>query len=200
MPRLIRTNLDFGGTSRPVNVPAAIANGQPVIFEQISKTDTYPIPANVLRPQAVGPGITDITTTNGIKIGVADFDGVTVETANFSDIRPFGWDGSNPTAKFQWMPGSGATAGNVVAWEIAITALNENDSRDVTPTYVTVTDTVITAQRDHTTASTPAIPVQGTLLTDSRLQIWVRRDPNNAADNMAQDARLVSAILTFTLS
>ena len=161
--------------------------------------DNYAIPANVLRPQAVGPEITDITTTtNGVKIGVANFDGVAVEIANFSDVRPKNWDGTNPTAQFLWQPAAGGSG--AVTWGIAITAINEGDVVDVAPTWTEVNDAVVTAERDQTTAATAAIAIQGTVTADSRLQFWVRRNPADGGDTMAQDASLLSVVLTFALS
>lgn len=162
-------------------------------------SDNYAIPANVLLPQATGPAIGTITTTtNGIKIGVADFDGVAVEIANFTDARPRNWNGTSPTARFLWQAAAGGTG--AVRWGIAITALNEGDVIDVAPTWVEVTDAVVTAERDQLTASTAAVSVSGTLTADSRLQFWVRRNPADAGDTMTQDARLVSVILTFGLT
>lgn len=161
--------------------------------------DNYAIPANVLLPQATGPALATITTTtNGIKTGVADFDGVAVETANFTDARPKNWDGTNPTAKFLWR--AAASGSGAVTWGIAITALNEGDVVDVAPTWTEVTDAVVTAERDQLTAATAAISIQGTLTADSRLQFWVRRNPAAGGDTMTQDARLVAVVLTFALS
>jgi hypothetical protein len=161
--------------------------------------DNYAIPANVLIPQATGPALATITTaTNGIKTGVADFDGATAEIANFSDARPKNWDGSNPTAQFRWRAAIGGTG--AVTWSIAITALNEGDVVDVAPTWTSVSDSVVTAERDQLTAATAAIAIQGTLNADSRLQFWIRRNPADGGDTMSQDARLVETILTFALT
>lgn len=161
--------------------------------------DNYAIPANVLLPQATGPALATITTaTNGIKVGVADFDGVAVEVANFTDARPKNWDGTNPTAKFLWQPA--ASGSGAVTWGIAITALNEGDAVDVAPTWTEVNDAVVTAERDQLSAATAAISIQGTVTADSRLQFWIRRNPADGSDTMTQDARLVSVILTFALT
>jgi hypothetical protein len=161
--------------------------------------DNYAIPANVLIPQATGPALATITTsTNGIKIGVADFDGTVAEVANFSDARPKNWDGTNPTAKFRWRAATGGTG--AVTWSIAITAINEGDVVDVAPTWTSVSDAVVTAERDQLTAATAAIAIQGTLNADSRLQFWIRRNPADGGDTMSQDARLVETILTFALA
>jgi hypothetical protein len=161
--------------------------------------DNYAIPANVLLPQATGPALATITTsTNGIKTGVADFDGVAAEVANFTDARPKNWDGTNPTAKFLWR--AAASGSGAVTWGVAITALNEGDVVDVAPTWTEVSDSVVTAERDQITASTAAISIQGTVTADSRLQFWIRRNPADAGDTMTQDARLVAVVLTFALS
>lgn len=162
--------------------------------------DNYSIPANILLPQDTGPEITTITTTtNGVKIGIANFDGTVIEVANFSDARPKNWDDTDPTAKFRWQAATGG-AGLSVVWGIAITAINEGEPRDVAPTWVEVTDAVVTVERDQLTAATAAIPIQGTLTADSRLQFWVRRNTLATGDNMSVDARLVSVDLTFALS
>jgi hypothetical protein len=129
---------------------------------------------------------------------VADFDGAVVEVANFSDARPKNWDGTNPTAKFRWR--AAASGSGAVTWEIAITALNEDDVVDVAPTWTAVSDSVVTAERDQLTAATAAIAIQGTLNADSRLQFWIRRNPGDGGDTMSQDARLVETILTFALT
>jgi hypothetical protein len=161
--------------------------------------DNYAIPANVLIPQATGPSLATITTsTNGIKTGVADFDGTVAEVANFSDARPKNWDGTNPTAKFRWRAATGGTG--AVTWSIAITALNEGDVVDVAPTWTSVSDAVVTAERDQLTASTAASAIQGTLTADSALHYWIRRNPGDAGDTMTQDGRLVETILTFALT
>jgi hypothetical protein len=161
--------------------------------------DNYAIPANVLIPQATGPALATITTsTNGIKTGVADFDGTVAEVANFSDARPKNWDGTNPTAKFRWRAATGGTG--AVTWSIAITAINEGDVVDVAPTWTSVSDAVVTAERDQLTAATAAIAIQGTLTADSRLQFWIRRNPADGGDTMSQDARLVETIFTFALT
>jgi hypothetical protein len=120
------------------------------------------------------------------------------EIANFSDFRPKNWDGSNPTAKILWQAATGGTG--AVVWEIAITALNEGDDVDVNPAYTRIIDAVVTAGRDQLTDASSPIAIQGTLTADSRLQFWIRRDPGVVDDTMTQDARLVSAILTFALT
>jgi hypothetical protein len=115
-----------------------------------------------------------------------------------TDARPKNWSGANPTAKFLWQPA--ASGSGAVTWGIAITALNENDVVDVAPTWTTVNDAVVTAQRDQLTAATSAISIQGTVTADSRLQYWIRRDPTDGSDTMSQDARLVAVVLTFALT
>jgi hypothetical protein len=129
---------------------------------------------------------------------VADFDGTVAEVANFSDARPKNWDGTNPTAKFRWRAATGGTG--AVTWSIAITAINEGDVVDVAPTWTSVSDAVVTAERDQLTAATAAIAIQGTLTADSRLQFWIRRNPADGGDTMSQDARLVETIFTFALT
>ena len=51
--------------------------------------DNYSIPGHILMPQASGPSIGMIITgVNGIRVPSRIFDGVAVETANFTDARP----------------------------------------------------------------------------------------------------------------
>jgi hypothetical protein len=161
--------------------------------------DNYAIPANVFLPQATGPTLETITTPlNEIKIGVLDFDGVSIQVANFTDFRPKNWDGSNPSAKFLWQAAVGGSG--AVTWGIAITSINEGNAVDVAPVWTEVNDAVVTAEMDQLTASTSAIAIQGTVTANSRLQFWVRRNPADGGDNMTQDARLVAVVLTFALT
>jgi hypothetical protein len=158
--------------------------------------DNYAIPGGVLEPQATGPTIEVLTSaTNGIEQRVATFSGVTTQTANFSDARPKNWDGSDPTARFRFRAAAGATGAATFA--IAITAINEGDVVDVAPTFVQVNDALVTAGRDQLTDATAAIPIQGTLQANSRLQFWIRRNKGDAADTMSANCHLISTIITF---
>ena len=140
-----------------------------------------------------------ITGVNGIRIPCADFDGVAVETANFTDARPQNWDGTSPTARFRFQAAAGGTG--AVVWEIAIAAVNEGDDPDIVPSYTAVTDAIVTAERDQLTPATAPVPISGTLTADSRLQFWIRRNPAAAGDTMTgADARLLSVDLLFALA
>lgn len=172
-----------------------ICNG----FSNTSLTDlgflkTIYIPAAAMSPM----------TTNGAQAGQYEyptndtiqsyyaFDGATSESIGISFPFPEGWNRSTIKAKFFWSSDTGSTAGDVVIWRIAMTAIGNGSALDVAWSgNQGIADTLLAdnGAQLQITAATPAITVQGTPTLGKLISIKVYRDVTGV-DDMVEDAWL----------
>jgi len=160
-----------------------VASGDPVV-----KVLRAMPPASSYATFDVRPG--GSTPAEGVE--VLDFDGTSIEYMDFL-CRLEGYDGGGLTFTLPWSATS-ATSGSV-RWGIAIRSMVD-DAEDVdaahTYDYNEVTDTTASATGE---LSYPVITFTDGADMDSWAEgelaiVRVRRDPTNAADDIASDAEL----------
>ncbi len=176
------------------------------VFQQIgnnwSNTDataygflkTIYVPASAmvaLATNGASAGTYEYTTNDTIQQYYA-FDGTTEEYVSFSIPFPEGWDRSTIKAKFFWSSDSGSTAADTVEWEIALTAIGDNDALDVAWGGAQVISDALLANGGadlQVTAATPAITVQGTPALGDLITCRISRNVGGT-DDMTEDAWL----------
>ena len=127
-----------------------------------------------------------------------DFDGTSIEYAQFSLPMPKKWNEGTITAKFIWSHPSTTTNFGVV-WNIQAVAVSDDDPIAVAfGTAVSVTDTGGTTNDLYHSAETGAMTVSGTPQAEDVVFFRVYRDPTAGGDTMAVDARLHAVVLYIT--
>ncbi len=135
------------------------------------------------------------TATNKVIVPVFDFDTTTQEFVAVAIPSPHFWDASTVTVQFIWTAASG-TGG--VVWAAQGIAFSDDDALDTAyGTEQTVTDTLITAVDDHHTAFTSAITIAGTPVAGDLVCLRFKRNPADAGDTLAADARLIGVKVRF---
>jgi len=162
---------------------------------------SFYIPAAAIRPSSSG-GCASLalatTASNQPDISSLDFDATTAEYAQFWIRMPKSWDEGTITASFLWS--HAATTTNFgVRWGIQAVAVSDGDSMAAAyGTAQEVTDTGGTTNTLYASAKTSAITVAGTPAAEDLVAFRVYRDPDNAGDTMAVDARLMGVNVFFT--
>jgi hypothetical protein len=159
-------------------------------------THTMWIPAYgmISRTTAGAADGTSETTTNKIMLQTKDFDTAADEFVQFHLQMPKSWNEGTITASFIWTAASGS---GTVTWGIQAIALSNDDAIDTAfGTAQTVTDTLITAEDQHTTAATSAMTVGGSPAAEDWVVFQVYRDVS--ADSLGVDAKLIGVKLTIT--
>ncbi len=137
------------------------------------------------------------TTTNRIQMAGFLFDGTTQEHVQFYLGAPKSWDKGTVVARFLYAPTT--TSSTATRWEIAARAFGDGDALDTAfGTAVGVDTSHTTANQVEVSASTSALTVAGTPVTDDLLIFQVSRAPANAGDTYTADARLLGVWVDFT--
>lgn len=138
------------------------------------------------------------TATNKVNLKSLDFDGTTAEYAQFSFRAPKRWNEGTCTAIFVWAhPATTVNFG--VTWKIQGIALSDNDAADAAfGTAIAVSDTGGVTNNIYLTAETAAMTLGGTPQEGDLLFFQVYRDPADASDTMAVDAKLLGVHLFWT--
>lgn len=138
------------------------------------------------------------TTTNKVMLSTLDFDATTAEYAQFSVYLPSSYNSSTFTYRVSWSHAS-TTVNFGVAWRLAARAFGDDDAMDAAMgTAVTVTDTGGTTDDQYVTSESTAVTAAGTPAPNKLFIFEVSRNPANASDNMAVDARLHGVLLFVT--
>lgn len=160
---------------------------------------------HVFRPegaQFLASAFPQYLKTNGTNFPVSGlaFNDATDENAYWKFLSN-NYGSGNLTLNLFWYADTAST--NSVIWDAAIAAITpETDSQDVeTKAFATinsVTDTHLgtTGQRVH--KATITISNLDSLAADDVVWLRISRDANNASDNMAGDAILLLAELTYS--
>ena len=136
------------------------------------------------------------TTTNRVLYKTLDFDTTTQEFAGFA--IPFPKSYNNSTVTFQPIWTFASSSGGVV-WALQGVACSDDDASDVAyGTEQTSTDTALTAGDVHIGPTSSAITIAGTPATSDLIFFRVKRNPADASDTLAADARLIGIRLFFT--
>jgi hypothetical protein len=159
------------------------------------------IPAAGIRPSSTG-GCAALalvaTSANQPDISSLDFDATTAEYAQFWVRMPKNWNEGTITAQFYWS--HAATTTNFgVRWGIQGVAVSDDDTIGVAyGTAQEVTDTGGTTNDLYVSSATSAITIAGTPAAGDMCAFRVYRDPVNAGDTMAIDARLHGVAIFYT--
>lgn len=140
-------------------------------------------------------GFTELVT-NKINIETLDFDTTTQEFAQFLQRMPKRWDRGTVTFIPIWTAASGS--GGVV-WALQAVAVSNDDALDVAMgTEQTSTDTLLAANDSHEGPASAAITIAGTPASGDVVVFQVKRNPADASDTLAVDARLIGVLLVIT--
>lgn len=135
-------------------------------------------------------------TTNKIMLAALDFDQSTIEYAQFMFPMPKSWDEGTVTAQFIWTASSGS--GDVI-FGIQAVALSNDDALDTAfGTAQEVTDTLLSANDQHTTAFTSAVTIGGTPAEGDLVVFQVYRKASAGGDTIAADVKLLGIRLNYT--
>ena len=135
-------------------------------------------------------------STNKVNLFTLNFDPSTVENAEFTVVMPSDWDGETITAVFYWMHAATTTNFGVM-WQIAGRSYANDDALDqAVGTLQEVSDTGGTTNDLYVTAATPDVTIAGAGASEM-VQFKVNRNPADAADNLAVDAKLIGVMITY---
>lgn len=159
------------------------------------------IPSAGIRPSSSG-GCAALalvaTSANQPDISSLDFDATTAEYAQFWVRMPKNWNEGTITAAFYWSHAS-TTTNFGVRWGIQGVAISDDDTIGVAyGTAQEVTDTGGTTNDLYVSPATSALTIAGTPAAGDMCAFRVYRDPVNAGDTMAIDARLHGVALFYT--
>lgn len=159
------------------------------------------VPAAAMRPSSSG-GCAALalvaTASNQPDLSTLDFDATTAEYAQFWIRFPKNWNESTITAQFYWSHAS-TTTNFGVRWGIQGVCISDDDTIGVAyGTAQEVTDTGGTTNDLYVSSATSAITIAGTPAAGDMCAFRVYRDPANAGDTMAIDARLHGVAIFYT--
>jgi hypothetical protein len=139
------------------------------------------------------------TTTNQVMLSTLDFDAATDEFAQLSFVAPKRWDLGTVTAEFVWSHAATVTNFDVI-WAIQGMALSDGEAADTAfGTAVSVTDTGGTTDDVYRSPATAAVTIAGTPAANDLIVMQIYRDADDAADNLAVDARLQGVMVTLNM-
>ena len=138
--------------------------------------------------------------TNDRDVWALDFDSATKEYAFWDFAMPSNWDAGTVTAIFHWFANDATTNG--VRWGLQAVANGDGEALDVAyGTAQEVTDNqASTANQCRISAATSAITVGGTPAAGDTITFRAYRDPANAGDTLAVDARLMKIVVLYGIN
>lgn len=180
------TNLSMSGTT----LNAAATTGKQTIW----------VPASAMIPRITnGPSLGSLeTSTNRVNVSTLDFDPTTQEFAQFQVAMPKSWDEGTVTFETIWYHPSTATNFGVV-WSLAGVALSDGNALDTAfGTAVLVTDTGGTTNAVYDSPESSAVTIGNTPAENDYVVFQVARNPAEAGDTLAVDARLLGVKVFYT--
>lgn len=158
------------------------------------------VPAAAMTPRTTnGPATGTVEmSTNKNMVKTLDFDSSTQEFAQFDVRMPKSWNEGTVTFVPVWSHPSTTTNFGVV-WAVDAVAVSDDDALDVAfGTEQTSTDTGGTTNDLYHGPESAAITIAGSPATADYVMFRVKRNPSNASDTMAVDARLHGITLLYT--
>lgn len=159
------------------------------------------IPAGAMVPfvtNGAAAGLVELST-NKWPLATLDFDATTQEFAGFGIRMPKSWNESTVTFIPVWSHASTTTNFGVV-WGLDAAAISNDDAGDASfGTAQTSADTGGTTNDIYQGPESSAITIAGSPAVGDWVQFRLHRDPSNASDTMAIDARLVGILLLYTI-
>lgn len=163
---------------------------------------TISIPGGAITPRTTnGAGTSTLeTTTNRNMYRTVDFDTSTQEFAQFIVPMPKGWNEGTITYQVVWSHPSTTTNFGVV-FGLSAVAISDGDAGDAAfGTVVTVTDTGGTTNAVYQTPVSGAVTIAGTPAENDLVMFQLQRNPADASDTLAVDARVVAVKIFFTIN
>jgi hypothetical protein len=113
---------------------------------------------------------------------------------------PSDYNGGTVTCVFIWM--TNGTSTNSVVWQVKARGYTDSQTLDQAwGTAATVTDSgTATANQVLISAATGALTIGGSPAASGLVQFNFFRDPTNGSDNLAQTARLIGVMISYTRS
>jgi hypothetical protein len=195
----LRWLLEGWGGVGPGVFSSATVNGAAV--KTVGK-ETVCIPANAWTIGTTGsPGRGLVEVAAGLNyLPTLDFDGAgsSKEYAYFQIAMPKGWNEGTLTYQVYWC--SSATDTDGVVWGLQAMAISDNEALAGTfGTAIEVTDNAQGAANELLAAAeSAALTVNGTPTVGDLVLFRLYRDPANASDTHAEDARLIQLKLYLT--
>jgi hypothetical protein len=184
---------------------AAYESSAGVVFIHLASSvtgkHTIWVPASaMLRAVTNGASVASIeAATNDQNYSVLDFDATTDEFAHFQIAMPKSWNEGTVTFQAWWT--STATDTDGVAWALQGVAFGDGDPIDTAwGSAVEVVDNAQSTAGDvYVSAESAAVTIAGTPAAGDICFFRVSRNPDNASDNHAEDARLIGIKILFTI-
>lgn len=146
-----------------------------------------------------GAGFTKTeTATNRINYETFDFDTTTQEFVQFIITMPTTWTVGTIAARFYWTADSGVVGAGVV-WALgARQYIDDSALTTALNTSQNVQDLFLAASDSHVSNWTGAITIGSATQFGGPIICEVKREPANAGDTLAVDARLLGVEITFS--
>lgn len=162
---------------------------------------TIGVPAGAIAPRTTtgaGPSTLE-TATNRVVYRSVDFDATTQEFAQFVVPMPKGWNEGTVTYQVLWThPATTVNFG--VVFGMSAVGFGDTDAGDAAfGTVVTVTDTGGTTNAVYHSPVSGALTVAGAAENDLVI-FQLQRNPADASDTLAVDARVIGVKIHFTIN
>jgi hypothetical protein len=171
------------------------------VVKKVGK-ETIWIPAAAMTARTTNGAASGTTemATNKNMFRTLDFDTTTQEFAQFEIFLPKSWNLGTVTFRAVWS--HAATVTNFgVQWGLQAVARSDADAGDVAfGTEQVSTDTGGTTNAIYISPESAAITIAGTPAAGDTVQFQIKRNPSDANDTLAVDARLHGIQLFFTTS
>lgn len=136
------------------------------------------------------------TSTNKHNLRTFDFDSTTQEFACFTLTMPKSWNEGAITFRPIWTFSSSSGG---VTWALQAVAVSDNDPLDAAyGTEQTAIDVTLTAGDLHRGPESAAITVAGAPAASDTVLFRIKRNPADASDTLAADARLIGVEIYVT--
>lgn len=163
---------------------------------------TISIPGGAITARTTaGAGTSTLeTSTNRNMYRTVDFDTTTQEFAQFVVPMPKGWNEGTMTYQVIWSHPSTSTNFGVV-FGLSAVAFSDADAGDAAfGTVVTVTDTGGTTNAVYHSPVSGAVTIAGSPVENDLVMFQLQRNPADAADTLAVDARVIAVKIHFTIN
>lgn len=133
--------------------------------------------------------LTKTELASGQDIQTLDFDGVSVESAQFDMQLPRNYDLSTITYTVHW---TGAAGAGGVTWGLEAYAVSNDGALAGTyGTRIDVDDTFLAANDEHLSPESTALTINGTPASQDFIKFKVTRQTADANDTKSEDAKLL---------
>lgn len=156
------------------------------------------IPISQFKGKTSGAPAAGVVDGTYFSVPTLDFDSTADEFAGFYWRFPKRWDGGTVTISLMWAhPATTVNFG--VTWLVGASSNGDNEALGGTsPGSAFLIDTGGTTDRLYITAKSSALTVGGSPAAEDLGLFYVKREPGDASDTLAVDAKLVGATIYWT--